>query len=98
MFADGQGSKRRPALVVSSGAYHRSRQEVIVAAITSNTRRQLVGDHLVANWQGAGLLYPSTATGILRTIKRAAISRKLGSLAAADLAAYDQALRASLAL
>ncbi len=98
VFTDGQGSKRRPALVVSSGPYHQSRQEVIVAAITSNVRRRLFGDHLLADWQAAGLLFPSTATGILRTIKRVTISRKLGSLAAEDLAAYDQALRDSLAL
>jgi mRNA interferase MazF len=98
VFVDGQGSKRRPALVVSSPAYHRSRQEVVVAAITSNVVRQLYGDHRIVDWQAAGLLFPSTVTGILRTIKRATISRRLGSLSSSDLAAYDQRLRASLAL
>jgi mRNA interferase MazF len=69
VFTDHSGAKVRPALVVSSVAYHRRRQDVIVAAITSNTNRRLLGDHLIADWEGAGLLFPSMVTGIVRTVK-----------------------------
>lgn len=98
VFSDESGRKLRPALVLSSPAYHRGRREVIVAAITSNVRRRLFGDHLISEWKGAGLLFPSTATGILRTITSAMIERQLGTMARPDLDAVDRRLRRSLAL
>jgi mRNA interferase MazF len=39
VFSDESGAKLRPALVVSTTAYHQVRQEVIVAAITSHVIR-----------------------------------------------------------
>jgi mRNA interferase MazF len=98
VFADESGSKLRPALVVSSPAYHRGRREAIVAAITSNVSRRLAGDHVVSNWKQAGLLFPSVVTGILRTIERAMVRRRLGALGRAELVAVEQELRASLDL
>jgi mRNA interferase MazF len=98
MFSDESGRKLRPALVLSSPAYHRGRREVVVAAISSNVRRRLFGDHLISDWKGAGLLFPSVATGILRTITGAMIERKLGMMARPDLDAVDRQLRRSLAL
>jgi len=97
-FADESGRKLRPAVVVSSPAYQRSRQEVIVAAITSNVRRRLFGDHLITDWKAAGLLFPSVATGILRTIKRTMIERRLGAMARPDLEAIDRGLHGCLEL
>ena len=41
VFSDESGRKLRPAVVISSPAYNRARQEVIVAAITSNVRAAL---------------------------------------------------------
>lgn len=98
VFADESGRKLRPAVVISSLAYQRARQEVVVAAITSNVRRLLFGDHLITDWKAAGLLFPSVVTGIVRTIKRTMIDRKLGSMAKADREAIDRALRWSLGL
>jgi mRNA interferase MazF len=89
VFSDESGAKRRPAVVLSTDEYHRGRQEAIVAAITSNVQRLLVGDHLIAGWQQAGLLYPSVATGILRTVKKAIIERRLGQLPADDVRAIQ---------
>jgi mRNA interferase MazF len=98
IFADESGKKLRPAVVVSSPAYHRARHEVIVAAITSNVRRRLFGDHPIGDWQAAGLLFPSVATGVLRTIKRTVIERKLGAMPQPDLEAIERQLRSCLAL
>ena len=70
----------------------------MVAAITSNVRRRLFGDHLVSDWKSAGLLFPSVATGIIRTVAREIIDRKLGVMGTADLDAIDRELRRSLAL
>jgi mRNA interferase MazF len=98
VFSDESGRKLRPAIIISSTAYNRARQEVILAAVTSNVRRRLFGDYLIANWKEAGLLFPSVATAILRTIKRTMIERKLGSIPKTDLETFDRELRRSLGM
>lgn len=98
VFADESGRKLRPAVIVSSSAYHRARQEVVVAAVSSNVKRRMFGEHLIGNWEGAGLLFPSAVTGIIRTIKQTMLDRKLGSLAKSDLEAVERELRRCLGL
>jgi mRNA interferase MazF len=98
VFSDESGRKLRPAVVISTPAYHRARREVIVAAITSNIRRRLFGDHVIGDWKGAGLLFPSLVMGIIRTIRGTMIDRKLGSMAKTDLEAVIRELRRSLGL
>jgi len=98
VFSDESGKKLRPAVVISSAAYNRSRQEIIVAAITSNIRRRLFGDHLIAEWKGAGLLFPSVVTGIFRTIRRTMVDRKVGTMPRPEMVAIDVKLRQSLGL
>jgi len=98
VFTDEQGAKRRPVVVLSSTDYHGGRAETIVGAITSNVGRLLPGDQLIGDWSAAGLPKPSVATGIVRTIKRDMIERRLGTLTPRDLAAVDSALRVSLGL
>ena len=99
IFSDRNVSKNRPALILSSDAYHASRQEVIVAAITSRIRDPLfVGDHLIVNWQASGLVRPSVVTGILRTVKNYIIVRKMGVMAAQDMDAVEAAIKQALAL
>ena len=98
VFADETGVKRRPAVILSSDAYHSERDEAIIAAITSRTDRVLAGDHLVSDWQRAGLLFPSVATGIIRTVKQGMIARKLGSMSLPDMEAIDNKLRLVLGL
>jgi mRNA interferase MazF len=98
VFSDESTKKLRPAVVISSAAYNRSRQEIIVAAITSNIRRRLFGDHLIAGWKGAGLLFPSLVTGIFRTIKHTMIDRKVGTMPKPEMQAIDLKLRQSLGL
>jgi len=97
-FSAEGGAKRRPALVVSSDAYHKHRHEIMIAAITSNVGRPLVGDHLVSGWHEAGLLSPSIVTGIVRTIKQSMVYRRLGTLPPQDLNAIDNALAISFDL
>ena|SRR5690349_8671393 len=97
-YTDESGQKLRPSLIVSSAAYHRSRQDVSLAGITSNVTRALVGDYLLADWRAAGLRQPSVVTGLLQTILRTMILRRLGAMTESDSQAYDQHLRQSLAL
>lgn len=84
-FTDQQGSKQRPAVVVSSSAYQRSRPDVILMAITSQVRPQLgFGEALVQDWQGAGLLKPSVLKPVLFTAEKSLIRKTLGRLKADD--------------
>ncbi len=98
IFADETGAKQRPAVIVSSDTYHKQRQEAIISAITSKTDRILVGDHLISYWQEAGLLFPSTATGIIRTIKQSMIAHKLGTMSREDLKEIGEQLSIALGL
>ena len=84
-FSERTGSKKRPAFVVSNDFYHHSRQDVIIAGITSNIARKLVGDTVLENWQQAGLRCPSLVTGILQTVKNHMIVRLLGDTPHQDL-------------
>ena len=97
-FSDESGTKQRPAVIVSSEAYNQRRQEVVISAITSRTDRILTGDHLINDWSEAGLLSPSVATGIFRTIKQNMITRKLGSMPTNDLKEIDNQLAISFGL
>jgi mRNA interferase MazF len=98
IFSDETGERQRPAVIVSSDAYRGSRQEAIITAITGRTDRISVGDHLISGWQEAGLLFPSVATGILRTIKQGMIARKLGTMPRPDMKRIEGNLRDALAL
>jgi mRNA-degrading endonuclease toxin of MazEF toxin-antitoxin module len=98
IFTDETEAKRRPAVIISTGEYHHGRQEAIIAAITSNVGRRLIGDHLIAGWREAGLLFPSVATGIIRTIKQAMIERQLGVMPPEDMQTIREKLRQVLGL
>ena len=98
VFTDETGIKRRPAVIISTDEYQRGRQEAIVAAITSNVDRLLIGDHPIGGWQEAGLLFPSVATGIVRTIKQAMIEHRLGTMPPGDMRAIQEKLRHILGL
>ena len=98
LFSEETGAKRRPAVLVSSDAYQRGRWEVIASAVTSNTERILAGDSLLRDWQETGLLFPSVATGVIRTIKQGMIVRSLGSLSSRDMEAVERHLRVILDL
>jgi hypothetical protein len=58
----------------------------------------LVGDHLISDWQEAGLLFPSVATGIVRTIKQGMIAKKLGIMSLPDMKRIEGNLRDALGL
>ena len=88
----------RPALVVSTETYHRGREQMVLAAVTSNQRPPQTGDTVVESWQKSGLLGPSLVTGVLLTIAPDAIERRLGSLEPEDLHAVESSLRVSLGI
>lgn len=95
-FTDQTTSKKRPAVVVSSDAYHQNRPDIIVMAVTSQISRAAgsSGDVAVSHWKEAGLLKPSVLKPVIATIEQGLVLRKLGSLHPLDLEALRIAVRA----
>ena len=92
-FTDQTATKRRPAVVVSSHAYHRERPDLIILAVTSQARPQAaLGEAVVTKWKEAGLLRPSVLKPVVATIERGLVLRKLGRLADEDRAALRKVL------
>jgi mRNA interferase MazF len=96
-FTDQSTTKRRPAVVVSSDAYHRERPDLIILAVTSQARPATgVGEAAIAKWKEAGLLRPSVLKPVLPTIERSLVLRKLGRLEEEDRRTLREVLRAML--
>ena len=59
-LSDQTTNKKRPAVVISSAAYHRAYVDIIVMPVTSQGRpRARVGEGAIKQWRQAGLLKPS---------------------------------------
>ena len=92
-FTNQSTTKRRPAVVVSSAAYHRERPDLVILAVTSQLRPVAgVGEALITKWQEAGLLRPSVFKPVLATIECGLVLRTLGRLADEDRAALRRVL------
>lgn len=98
-FTDRSGSKWRPAVVISTERYNRTTPDVLIASITGNLNAiPHPGDHVLDEWQAAGLVKPSLAQTKLATIEASMIGRRLGRLSQADILALNDGLREALSL
>jgi mRNA interferase MazF len=92
-FTDQTASKKRPAIVVSSDAYHQRRRDIVIMAVTSQVKPAATfGEVTITAWQKAGLILPSVTKPILATIEKGLVIRKLGQLQDADRKAVHSAL------
>lgn len=84
-FTDQTGAKKRPAVVVSSGAYSTGRRDIVIMAITSQVHKPLpFGETMITDWQGAGLVKASVIKPVFATIEQSLVIRGMGKLVAAD--------------
>lgn len=104
-FADGVGSKVRPALVVQSDTNNARLDNTIVAQITSRTRfarsepTQLLISISTPAGQQSGLLHDSAVScENLFTVRQDIVIRKIGSLPADLMSQVDVCLKASLGI
>lgn len=89
-FTNQAGGKKRPAVVISSDAYHARRPDLLIMAITSQAQtREDFAAFPITDWQTAGLLKPSFAKPVLTTIEQSLVMRSMGHLSPQD----RQALR-----
>lgn len=90
IFSGGQGTKRRPVLVVRDFGD----DDLLVVPVTSQSVR-VATDIGLSDWQGAGLKLPSTVRAEkLATIGKSCVARKLGVLPPKELVRVRETLAA----
>jgi mRNA interferase MazF len=103
-FSDFSGAKKRPAVVVQSDRIIRRTDDVILAMVTSNTRRAAAPTQLLLRLEthkGAetGLLHDSVVKcEHLLTLHRRLVPRRIGRLSIELMRELDERLRTSLGL
>lgn len=96
-FTDQSGTKKRPAVIVSSAAYNTTRLDLILMAITSRVKpSKTMGEVLVVEWQKAGLLKASVIKPVLTTIEKRLVIHRLGQLEQIDRVALQRELNVIL--
>jgi mRNA interferase MazF len=95
-FTDQATTKNRPAVVVSSTAYNTERPDLIVMAVTSQTRPENRLDIPVLDWQQAKLLKPSVVKPVIATIEQGLVIKHLGRLSEPDRRVLLEQLRGFL--
>ena len=92
-FTDQTETKKRPAVVASSDRYNNARSDVILMAITSQSSgHSRIGEVVIEDWKGAGLIKASIVKPILTTLEKRLIIRPLGKLGEKDITALKDAL------
>jgi mRNA interferase MazF len=92
------GTKRRPAVVLSSPAYHAARPDVILGVITTQVdSANTATDYTLHDWKAAGLRKPSAFRVFVVTVPRSAITARVGRLSKADWQAVRERLQIALA-
>jgi len=72
-FTDQTASKRRTAVVVSTGAYNLAKPDLVLMAVTNQLHATApFGEVWIGQWQGAGLLKPSAIKPVFTNHRAAA--------------------------
>ncbi len=92
-FTDQSGTKKRPAVVVSSNLYNANRRDIVIMAITSQIRQPLAfGEAIVTDWQAGGLIKASVLKPVFTTIEQGLVIRTLGALSVVDINTLGEVL------
>lgn len=97
VFEGAVETKRRPMVIVSSDIYHASRPDVIVGLLTTQLRSASgPTDHVLLDWQEAGLSEPTAFRAFLGTRRKGELRSPIGRLSARDLAGVENRVRAAI--
>jgi mRNA interferase MazF len=92
------GIKRRPAIVVSTETYHRTRPDVVLGLLTSQVAAATgPTDCVLQDWQTAGLHTPSAFRAFLATMPTASLTT-IGHLSDQDWRNVQGCLQIALAV
>lgn len=96
-FTSQTTSKRRPAVVVSTTLYNRTRPDVVLMPVTSQLRPSpAYGEVWLSAWEAAGLLKPSAIKPLFATLEQGLVIKRLGRLAEPDRTALSDMIGALL--
>jgi mRNA interferase MazF len=91
------GTKRRPAVVVSSDDYHRHRPDAILGLLTTKiSSANSLTDHVLLDWSAAGLHKPSAFRAFLFTLPTTSLT-VIGHLTDQDWDEVKSRLRIAMA-
>jgi mRNA interferase MazF len=97
-FPGALGIKRRPAVVVSSEKYHKTRPDVILGLLTSQVGAATAPtDYVLQDWKAAGLSSQSAFRAFLATLPANAIT-VFGHLSGRDWHEIQTRLKISISL
>lgn len=98
-FQGARGIKRRPAVVVSTEAYHRERPDVILAVITTRIdTANSSTDYLIKDWENSNLRKPSAFRAYFGTYEQWTLVTTIGRLTDRDWEQVQKRLRLAIAL
>ena len=84
---------KRPVIVISSSSCNQRHENLIVIAVTSNSKATLSPDSLViSDWQRAGLQGPSLVKPVVKTLPHNSKLKEIGSLLYKDKQALQKFL------
>jgi mRNA interferase MazF len=93
-FTDQTTTKKRPAAIVSSDAYLNQKPDLILMAVTSQSKpMSFFGEVMIAEWKKAGLIKPSAIKPVLATVEKGLVIKKLGRLEEQDRKNLQNLLR-----
>jgi len=93
------GIKRRPALVISSDAYHTVRPDVILGLLTGQVAAAASPtDYPLRDWRSVGLRTPTAFRTFLITLPREDVIAVIGRLSEHDWGEVQARLRLAIAL
>ena len=98
-FQGAMGIKRRPAIVISTDEYHKTRPDVVLAVVTTQTASANSStDYLLNDRQSAGLRKPSAFRSYFGTYEQNAVSSVIGKLSDRDWQEIQARLRLAIAV
>lgn len=98
-FTNFRSSKVRPAVVLSSDAYHATEPDLILGAITTRLAGAMASvDYVLEDWQAANLHSPSAFKPVIFTVEPSLVLHRVGSLSRRDLSAIEQRLMLAFGL
>jgi mRNA interferase MazF len=83
-FTDLSGSKDRPSVIISSDEYNKTRDDLIIASITSKNPSKLTYEFEIENLELAGLEKKSFIKPVIGSIHKMLVFNKLGELSESD--------------
>ncbi|MGH9948763.1 MAG: type II toxin-antitoxin system PemK/MazF family toxin [Pyrinomonadaceae bacterium] len=96
-FRGATGTKRRPAVIVSTPTYHTERPDVILAVVTSQTAKaSAASDYVLRDWALANLAKPSAVRIFLNTSLAASV-QYIGELSDHDWTQVQARLKLAIA-